>query len=111
MQGNAKNQVMVVLCTAPPGMAHTLATQVLDKHLAACVNIFPVRSVYRWEGVVCDEPEELLIIKTTDAKVDELKSALVSMHPYNIPEVLCLPVKDGYDRYLSWVAGEVATEL
>jgi len=108
MQDTIENQVMVILCTAPPGMAHTLATQVLDKHLAACVNILAARSVYRWEGAVCDEPEDLLVIKTTSAKVDELKSALVSMHPYDIPEVLCLPVKDGYDRYLSWVAGEVS---
>ena len=108
MQDEEKKKVVIVLCTVPPGMAHTIATQLLDRHLAACVNILPVRSVYRWEGSVCDEPEDLLVIKTTSAKVDELKSALVSMHPYDIPEVLCLPVKDGYDRYLSWVAGEVS---
>ena len=102
---------MVVLCTAPPGMAHTFATRILDQHLAACVNILAARSVYRWERAVCDEPEELLIIKTTYVKVEALKSALVSIHPYDIPEVLCLPVMDGYDRYLSWVSGEVAEKL
>ncbi len=111
MQDDRNNQVMVILCTAPPGMAHTIATRILDQHLAACVNIIPACSVYRWEGAVCDEPDDLLIIKTTGANVDELKSVLVSIHPYEIPEVVSLPVIGGYDRYLSWVSGEVAEKL
>ncbi|HPY60395.1 MAG TPA: divalent-cation tolerance protein CutA [Methanospirillum sp.] len=107
MQDEEKEKVVIVLCTVPPGMAHTIATQLLDRHLAACVNILPVRSVYRWEGSVCDEPEDLLVIKTTSEQATKLRSAILSVHPYDIPEVLCLQVVDGYDRYLSWVAGEV----
>lgn len=101
------DQVVVVLCTAPPGIAHNLATRLLDKNLVACVNILPARSVYRWEGAVCDEPEDLLLMKTTRANVNDLTKFLVEIHPYDIPEVLTVPVQDGYDRYLSWVVSEV----
>ncbi|HOJ95890.1 MAG TPA: divalent-cation tolerance protein CutA [Methanospirillum sp.] len=107
MQEQNSDQVVVVLCTAPPGIAHTMATRLLDKKLVACINILPARSVYRWQGAVCDEPEDLLFMKTTRGNVHDLTKFLVDIHPYDIPEVLVVPVQDGYDRYLSWVVSEV----
>jgi periplasmic divalent cation tolerance protein len=107
MESDERNQVVVVFCTVPSGSAHTIAGELLDKHLAACVNIFPVRSMYRWEGSLCDDSEDLLIIKTCAGKSSLLTEVLVSIHPYAVPEVLCLPVQGGFSGYLSWVVGEV----
>lgn len=103
-------EVMIVLCTIPPGSANSIVTELINHNLVACVNIFPVKSLYRWEGTLCDESEELLIMKTTKDKITELKRHLVSIHSYEIPEVLCIPVIDGYEGYLSWVFNEVHKE-
>lgn len=101
------SQIIIVFCTVPPGEAHSIAGKLIEKALTACVNIFPIRSVYRWQGSICDEPEDLLIIKTSRDLMHELTSYLVSIHPYETPEVLCLPVVHGYDGYISWVMREV----
>ena len=107
MKNDDTNEVIVVLCTVPSGSAHIIAKELIDRTLAACINILPIRSVYRWEGAICDEAEDLLIIKTTLDVADELTAALVCIHPYDVPEVLCLPVIGGYSGYLSWVTGEI----
>ncbi len=107
MAEHGKSDVVVILCTAPEGSGHTIASKLLDRHLVACVNILSARSVYRWEGAICDDPEDLLIMKTSHARVNELTSFLVSIHPYDIPEVICIPVHGGYERYLAWVDREV----
>lgn len=107
MKTDGITPVIVVLCTAPPGSAHAIAADLINRHLAACVNIIPVESVYRWEGTVCDEPEELMIIKTTSNMMEKLTESLVNLHPYNVPEIISLPVTGGFTGYLSWVANEV----
>jgi periplasmic divalent cation tolerance protein len=107
MNNNSNTRIMVVLCTVPQESAQNIAKELINRHLAACVNILPVRSVYQWEGSVCNEPEELLIIKTTSESTRELTEVLVKIHPYDIPEVICLPVTQGYEGYLAWVTGEV----
>jgi len=107
MTDNGNPEVMVVLCTAPHDSAETIAKEIIKKHLGACVNILPVKSVYRWEGEICNESEDLLIIKTTSEVTRELTDTLVSIHPYDIPEVICLPVTSGHTDYLSWVTGEI----
>lgn len=107
MDNNEQKPVSVVLCTVTAGSAHTIVRQILDRRLAACVNITPVRSLYSWEGSMCDDAEELLVIKTTTEKFHELSEFIVSIHPYELPEVIALPVADGYPPYLAWISGEV----
>jgi periplasmic divalent cation tolerance protein len=100
--------VHVVLCTAPNAdAAESLARGLVDAHLAACVNVVPaVRSFYRWEGEIHDDAEELLVVKTTAERLPEVEAFLVEHHPYDVPEVIALPVTAGSERYLAWVRDE-----
>ncbi len=101
--------VDVVLCTAPPDRAAELARSLVGEKLAACVNILPsVRSIYRWDGELCDDEESLLVIKTASERVPALSKRLIELHPYDVPEVIALPVREGVGnaQYLQWVLGE-----
>ncbi len=100
--------VLVVFVTAPsPDRAAELARAVVEERLAACGNVVPgVRSIYRWEGEVVDEPEALLVLKTTRDRLDALRERVLALHPYEVPEVLALPVEAGAERYLAWVHSE-----
>jgi periplasmic divalent cation tolerance protein len=100
--------VRVVLVTAPPGdPAAVLARRLVDERLAACVNVVPgIRSVYRWQGQVCDDAEDLLVIKTAADRLDALVARVREIHPYEVPEVLVLPVEAGAAAYLDWVRAE-----
>lgn len=100
--------VRVVLVTAPSGEpAAALARRVVDERLAACVSVIGgVRSVYRWQGEVCDDREDLLVIKTAGDRLDDLVARIREIHPYQVPEVLALPVDAGSVPYLDWVRAE-----
>ena len=107
----AAKGVRVLLCTAPPGKASEIAHSLVEARLAACVNLVPgLRSVYRWKGAVCDDPETLLIIKTTDDRQTALARRLTELHPYEVPELLSLPPGAGLTSYLSWVAAAVSNK-
>ncbi|MDQ6699724.1 MAG: divalent-cation tolerance protein CutA [Acidobacteriota bacterium] len=91
--------------------AERLARSLVDKRLAGCVNIVaPVRSFYRWKGVVEDASEWLLIIKTSRGRFDALRAALEQVHTYELPETLAIPVVDGSPTYLNWLKGELDEE-
>lgn len=99
----------VVLCTAPPDRAADLAKEVVGRRLAACVNIVPgLRSIYRWQGEICDDAESLMVIKTRSECVAALTEALLELHPYDTPEVIALPIEDGAGNpaYLQWLLDE-----
>lgn len=101
----------VVLITAPPGEGSRIARVLVEQRLAACVNIISgIRSIYRWEGSICDEPEELLVAKTVEEKVDALISRVREIHSYTVPEVIALPVVRGNDSYLKWLESETSVE-
>ncbi len=97
---------IVVLSTCPDGTtAERIAAELVGSGLAACVNRLPgVRSTYRWEGQVRDEPEVLLTIKTTAGRYAELEMRLKALHPYETPEIIAVPVCAGLASYLAWVA-------
>ncbi len=99
---------LVVLVTAPsPDRAAEIARALVDERLAACGNVVAgLRSIYRWEGKVQDEEEALLLLKTTRARFDALRDRVLALHPYEVPEVIALPVEAGSARYLAWIAGE-----
>lgn len=100
----------VVLCTCPDeDTARRLAGGVVEERLAACVNILPaMRSVFRWQGMVQEEREALMIIKTIAPRYAELETWLLANHPYDVPEILALPVAGGSATYLDWMTEESA---
>jgi periplasmic divalent cation tolerance protein len=99
---------MLVLTTLPSAEAAAeLAKAVVEEKLAACANLLPaVRSIYRWQGRVQDESEVLVLFKTRQEHFERLKSRVLELHPYEIPEVLAVPVEQGYQAYLDWLAQE-----
>jgi len=87
--------------------AERLADLVIGQKLAACVNILaPCRSVYRWKGAVQHDEEHPMLIKTTAERYPALEQALRSGHPYELPEIIAVPIERGLPAYLDWVAGE-----
>jgi periplasmic divalent cation tolerance protein len=95
----------LVLTTLPdPEQAASLARALVSSGLAACVQIDPIRSIYRWQGQVQEEAEWRLSIKTRHSLYAPLEQWLREHHPYDTPEVVCLPIVDGSASYLHWVA-------
>ena len=97
--------VHVVLVTAPDAEAAArIGRALVEEGLAACANLVPgVRSIYRWQGAVHDDPEVLLILKTRAALSAALAERVRALHPYELPEVIALPVTGGSEPYLDWV--------
>jgi periplasmic divalent cation tolerance protein len=86
-----------------------LAQALVERRVAACVNVLPgVTSFYRWDGQVQKDEERLLLIKTRTDRFDELRTALVDLHPYEVPEVIALDVAAGHGPYLAWLDESVA---
>jgi periplasmic divalent cation tolerance protein len=104
------SQPIVVLMTAPNDEeAGRIGEALVNSRLAACVQILPeIRSIYRWKGEIARENEVLLLAKTTRAKFTELEQSVRSIHSYDTPEIVALPVLAISDAYLEWMIGEVA---
>jgi periplasmic divalent cation tolerance protein len=100
---------VVCFVTAPQASAREIAGAMVERELAACVNIVArVQSVYRWEGKVEEDEEALLVIKTTRAAVARLEQLLQTIHPYDTFEFVALDVVDGAQSYLEWIGQSVA---
>ncbi|HEV2704089.1 MAG TPA: divalent-cation tolerance protein CutA [Steroidobacteraceae bacterium] len=97
---------ILVLCTCPDdSVALDIARELVTQGLAACVNrLAPITSIYRWEGRICEDSEQLLLIKTTPARYEALEMRLKALHPYETPEIIALPVVAGSHPYLTWLA-------
>ena len=102
-------QPIVVLVTCPTSaVAHRLATELVKRRLAACVNLLPgVESVFQWKGKIDRCREQLLIIKTIAGKFEALRRAVIARHPYEVPEVIALSLVAGHQPYLEWIQGVV----
>lgn len=99
-----KSSYIVVFVTAPVDQAAALARVLVEEELAACANIIPtIRSIYRWEGDICDDAEALMVIKTRRTLFEALRDRVVSLHPYDVPEVVALPLTLGHEPYLQWL--------
>ena len=99
-------QPIIVLVTAPSTeKAREIALDLVQKKLAACVNIVsPITSIYLWDGKIQDEQETLLIIKSrSDLFEDDLVTAIRAIHPYQVPEIIALPIEMGTKDYLDWI--------
>jgi len=98
---------LLVLTNLPDrAAAERIADLVIEKRFAACVNILACRSVYRWNGAVQRDEEHPLLIKTTADRYAELEAAIQEAHPYELPEIIAVPIERGLTAYLDWVAAE-----
>ena len=94
----------VIFITVPPTKAESLSKQLIEENLAACVNLLPtIESYYKWDGKLNTEEESLLIVKTTEQKVEQLITFVKENHPYEVPEIIALPLTEGLPDYLDWV--------
>lgn len=105
-----ENKYLTVLCSCPDlAVAGSLAESLVEERLAACVTCLPgATSVFRWEGALQKEPEVLLLIKTTAERLATLTARIEALHPYDVPEVVAIPVAGGSERYLGWVGQTVS---
>lgn len=96
----------ILLCTCPDhDTAMRLAETLVNESLAACVNLIPnLTAIYRWEGQIQRDTEVLLLIKTVAAAVAPLTARLQQLHPYQVPEIIALPIVAGSDQYLQWLS-------
>jgi periplasmic divalent cation tolerance protein len=101
-------ETLLVLTNLPDrAAAEKLAAALIEQKLAACVNILaPCRSVYRWKGAVQQDEEHPLLVKTTGARYAALEAAIRAAHPYELPEIIAVPIERGLPAYLQWVDTE-----
>jgi periplasmic divalent cation tolerance protein len=105
------DKVIVLTTCGKSEDAEKLAQALVEKRLAACVNVVSgVRSFYRWQGKIENDAEFLLIAKTARGLVDQLRQELEKIHPYELPELVVAPIIDGSPNYLAWLEKEVASE-
>lgn len=99
------SQPLLVYCTCPDhATALRIAETLVDRELAACVNIIPgLTSVYRWQGQRETASEALLLIKTRQTVYPELQAAILTLHPYELPEIIAVPIETGLPAYLAWI--------
>ncbi|KUO92208.1 MAG: divalent-cation tolerance protein CutA [Thermocladium sp.] len=100
-------QYFIIYVTAPnEDEAAKMARALVEERLAACVNMTRVRSIYRWRGKVEDEDEVLMMMKTTEPRLRDLIKRVKEIHPYEVPEVLAVPITAGNADYLQWMEDE-----
>jgi periplasmic divalent cation tolerance protein len=107
------DDVLVVLTNLPDrASAMKLAQALVERRLAACVNVLAeCVSVYRWKGAIENTAEVPVLVKTRTARYGEVESAIRELHPYELPEIVALPVTHGHEDYLRWVADETAIAI
>jgi periplasmic divalent cation tolerance protein len=102
-------KVVVLSTCASADEASRIARHLVEKRLAACVNIVPgIQSVYHWQGAVEESAEFLLVIKSRRDLFDRLKQEIAAVHSYTVPEAVALPIVDGAATYLDWMDQELA---
>lgn len=106
---SSPDEVLVVFSTFPSeDKAAEVARVLVEERLVACVNIVPaIKSIYRWQGAVQEEAETLAILKTSRDQFDALAERLSKLHPYDVPELVAMPVTAGLGPYLAWVISSV----
>jgi len=103
------DRLILVLSTVPESESARISETLVSERLVACVNATPVRSCYRWKGEICRGREELLIMKTRESLFARILERVKEIHPYEVPEILALPVWGGFQGYLKWVMEETGS--
>jgi len=100
-------EILILSTTDTAELAQRIARELVESGEAACVNIVPaVRSIYRWEGRLCDEAEVLLVVKTTQSRFESVCSTIRRLHTYQLPEIIALPIILGDVDYLQWIRNQ-----
>lgn len=98
------DEIVVLVTTGSEVEATSIARDLVERKLVACVNILPgVRSIFQWEGKVTEECEYLLVAKTVSQAFEAVVAAVKSLHSYSVPEIISLPIQQGFLEYLQWV--------
>ncbi len=107
------DEIVLVITNLPDrATAVKLAQALVDRRLAACVNVLgECTSVFRWKGVVENAQEVPVLIKTRAARYEQVEAAIRELHPYDLPEIIAVPVSRGHDEYLQWVADETTIAI
>ena len=107
------DEFIIILTNLPDrASALKLAGELVERRLAACVNVLAeCTSVYRWKGKVEQAAEVPMLIKARAARYDEVEAAIRRLHPYELPEIVAVPILRGLDEYLEWVAGETTISI
>lgn len=102
------HEELVILTNMPDAAAAaSLARHLVEQRLAACANCLPgVQSIYRWQGAIEEASEVTIFFKTTRARYADLEPAIRAMHPYQVPEIIAIPIVAGLPAYLDWIAHE-----
>jgi periplasmic divalent cation tolerance protein len=102
------DKILVLTTASSKDEARKIARALVERLLAACVNIVPqVDSIYRWEGEVEEGEEWLLIVKTTRPAFERVRDTIKELHSYDVPECICLSIEEGSVEYLSWIGQSV----
>jgi len=112
MSDQLDNQIVkLVMCSFPDiGKARQIGTHVIERQLAACVNLIPeIESIYSWKGKIESEKEVLCLFKTTNQNYPRLEAEILDLHPYETPEILLLDIGGGSRDYLDWVLSSLAS--
>ena len=97
-----KYSVVITTCDSKKA-ARAIARSLIEKQIAACVQMFPVESVYFWNDMICEDDEIVLFVKTKPELYKKAEAAIRESHPYELPEIIQLPITDGFPDYLSWI--------
>ena len=98
------NEILILNTTDTPDLAQKIARALVEAHEAACVNIVPgIRSIYSWQGKVCDEGETLLLIKSCADKFEAVRATIRRLHTYEVPEIVAVPITSGDPDYIAWM--------
>jgi len=109
MQGKSLEYCLILSTCPNQESAESIAMKLVENKLAACVNIVPgLTSVYEWQGNIEKSQEYLLIVKTTSAAFQAVETAILDRHPYELPEIISIPLNNGLANYLSWIDDNVA---
>ncbi|SRR6266404_719528 len=103
------DEIVLAFSTFPdPETARRIARELVTENLAACANVIPkIESIYRWQGKIEQGDETLVLFKTTAARFAAFQEKLKSLHPYDVPEIICTPIAGGWQPYLEWVRENV----
>ena len=105
MQETKKEYSVILTTAAGKDAAKKIANLLVEKHLAACAQMFPIESVYFWQGKICEDNEVALFIKSKTSLFDEIAETIKANHEYEIPEIIQIPVTNGLSDYLGWIDG------
>jgi len=101
----ARGKAVVIFVTTSSSVeAEKIGRTLVKEKLVACANILhPIRSIYRWQGKICDEPEALMVLKTRSGRIQKIIQRIRSLHSYTVPEIIALPIVAGSKEYLRWI--------